>query len=77
MEMYKNSNNRRQIYDNFYFWRGPKDLEVDIVVEGLNGKLEASECKYGTEIPSFKLFSENYPNAKTQVINPRNYLDLL
>lgn len=77
MEMYKNSNNQRKVYDNFFFWRGPKDLEVDIVIEGLNGKLEASECKYGEEIPSFRLFLEEYPNAKIQIVNPENYLELL
>ena len=76
MELYKKSILQRQVYDNFFFWRYGKRMEVDFLIEGLNGKLEAYECKWGKEIPSFKIFLENYPQAKTQVINRENYLEL-
>ncbi len=77
MELFKKSNIQRKVYDNFFFWRNGENKEVDIVQAGLNDELLAFECKWGKEIPSFKFFLENYPKAKSFVVNRENYTDYL
>lgn len=64
-------------YSNKYFWRTYNDIEVDYVEEK-DGMLFAYECKYKERASrSAKIFEENYPNAKVNIVTRDNYLDFI
>ncbi len=57
-----------------YFWRNYNQSEVDYVEE-INGELSAFEMKWNTLTKQkvTKAFTNDYPDAETQVITPRNF----
>ena len=76
MELMKKSNIDGTL-DTYYFWRTHTGQEIDIIKE-LNGALTAIECKWSEGKSSApKIFSENYPEAKFDIINKENFLDFL
>lgn len=63
--------------DTYYFWRTTAQKEIDIIRQS-GDMITAYECKYSSQSSkNFRLFSELYPHAKTQVVNKENYLELL
>ena len=65
------------IYANNYFWRTWDRKEIDWIEER-EGKLFAYEFKYSPEAKvSFTAFLETYPEAKTKVITPDNFLEFV
>ncbi len=75
MELYK-QDIQKSMYGEFYFWRTKTGIEIDIVY-AQNGNLTAYECKWGKEKVVFTAFLENYPDAKTYIVNKTNVHDLL
>lgn len=72
---------KRQEYlqepSNNYFWRTYNQKEIDLVEER-QGKLSAIEIKWGrTDVKPPKEWVKAYPNASWQVVNQRNYLELI
>lgn len=63
---------------NNYFWRTMEGKEIDYLEEA-GGKIEGMEIKWAEEkkfkIP--KLFLEAYSESKINVVNRKNYLDIL
>jgi predicted AAA+ superfamily ATPase len=61
-----------------YFWRNYNQSEVDLV-EVKSGKLFAYEIKWNTRKKQYvsKAFTNMYPDAHTQVINPDSFYDFL
>lgn len=62
---------------NTYFWRTYRQKEIDFIEER-QGKLYGYEMKWGTaggKPP--KEWLEGYPDATWQVVNRRNYLELI
>jgi len=68
----------QNIFGSRYFWRTYNQKEIDIVEER-EGKLFGYECKWSsnkkTKAP--KEWSEGYPQADYQIINPKNYIDFI
>jgi uncharacterized protein len=62
---------------NLYFWRTHQQQEIDLIVEeggiihGYEFKITAKKYK------SPKIFRENYPDVKVDLINRNNYLDFV
>ena len=54
------------------FWRTKQGLEVDLVEEK-DRKINAYECKLSDDDISFKKFLKYYPDAKTSVVNLKNF----
>lgn len=55
------------------FWRTRIGLEIDVIEKsGLN--ISAYECKWSETNVSFKEFLKLYPEAKTKVVTPDNFL---
>lgn len=72
---------KRQEYMNLqannYFWRTYSQKEIDFVEER-EGKLYGFEIKWGAaSAKPPKLWLETYPNATWQLINRKNYLELI
>jgi predicted AAA+ superfamily ATPase len=74
---------KRQEYAGFYgkrfFWRTIQNQEIDLI-EDIDGKLSAFEFKWNPKAKWDKIpksFTNNYPDAFTQVITPENYMDFL
>lgn len=61
-----------------YFWRTTQQQEIDYLEE-INGELTAFEIKWNTakKVRFSKTFLSNYPNARTQIINPESVWDFL
>ena len=61
-----------------YFWRTTQQQEIDLIEE-TNDTLNAFEFKWNetskAKIP--KTFTNNYPEAETQIISPSNYHNFL
>lgn len=59
---------------NIYFWRTHQQQEIDYIEE-YNGKLEAYEFKWNPikRAGAPKTFSDAYPEARYQVITPKDY----
>lgn len=69
--------------DNFYgyryFWRTTQQQEIDLI-EDIDGQLYAFEFKWNPLSKKDKIprsFINHYPDAKTMVVTPENYLDFL
>jgi uncharacterized protein len=71
-------NNYLQKSTKSYFWRSMQQQEVDYV-EFEKNKLSAFEMKYNTNKRNYvtKAFTNLYPNANTQIINPADYIDFV
>lgn len=69
-------NNYREIYPNYYFWRTHLQQEIGFIEES-DGVQHAYEIKWNaTKSARFsKSFLNAYPQHKTHVLNPKNYLD--
>jgi predicted AAA+ superfamily ATPase len=68
-----NENSRKEQF----FWRTYAGQEIDLV-EVQGDKISAFELKWGNKIPQVPAaFSQNYPDAKYQVINKNNYLSFI
>ncbi len=74
---------KRQEYAGFYgkrfFWRTIQNQEIDLI-EDIDGKLSAFEFKWNPKAKWDKIpksFTNNYPDAFTQIITPENYMDFL
>lgn len=66
-----------QEYANNYFWRTYSQKEIDFVEER-GGKLSGFEMKWGAVAPKPpKEWLDAYPDATWQIINRRNYLELI
>ena len=64
-------------FANIFFWRTYDQKEIDLIEER-NGKLFGYEFKWGNKIiKAPRKWSEEYPDAKFEVINPENYLDFI
>ncbi|EKE15601.1 MAG: hypothetical protein ACD_11C00118G0001 [uncultured bacterium] len=66
-------NNNHERYVNQYFWRTRQKQEIDFLEEK-DGMLAAFEFKWQKDkftIP--KAFFDAYPNAKTELVNRKNY----
>ncbi len=62
---------------NLYFWRTYNKQEIDLI-ETEGDQITAFEIKWGNkDIKAPSAFSENYPQAKYQVINRTNYLEFV
>lgn len=67
-------------YGTRYFWRTLQQQEIDLIEE-VDGQLFAYEFKWNSnstkraKIP--KTFTNNYPEAKCEIITPENYVDFL
>lgn len=63
---------------NNYFWRTKEGKEIDYLEEA-GGKIKGMEIKWAKEkkfkIP--KLFLETYPESKIDIVNKKNYLDII
>lgn len=67
----------QNIFSNNYFWRTWEQKEIDFVEER-EGLLYGYEIKYKDEkSKSFQSFTDNYPEAKLDVINSENYLTFI
>lgn len=56
------------------FWRTRYGEEID-VIEELEGKISAYECKWGNENhAAFNTFLRKYPHARTAVISPKSFM---
>ena len=60
-----------KIYSSRFFWRTTQHQEIDYI-EDYNGQLKAYEIKWNPnkKVRFPKTFTNNYPNAKLQTINP-------
>lgn len=65
-------------YSNRYFWRTTQHQEIDYIEE-YNGKLNAFEIKWNPnkKVRFPKTFTNNYPDAQLQTINPENIWDFV
>jgi predicted AAA+ superfamily ATPase len=61
----------------FHFWRTYDGQEIDFIeVDG--DEITAFEFKWGDKQPKIPVaFSQNYPQAKFQIINKNNYLEFI
>lgn len=60
-----------------YFWRTYDQQEIDLVEE-VNGKFSAFECKLNDHAARFpKAFDQSYPGSTFHVINRTNFTDFL
>ncbi|MEX2379250.1 MAG: ATP-binding protein [Vicingaceae bacterium] len=65
-------------WTNSFFWRTRSQQEVDYIEEK-DGEIQAFEFKWNSK-KKHKLtqtFTNAYPNAKTQIITPENYIDFI
>lgn len=68
------SNEYKEKFEKFYFWRTNEQQEVDLIIEK-NGKLQTIEIKWNAKTRS-KLplsFTNKYPDSDFQVINSENF----
>mgnify|MGYP002640886194 CR=1 FL=1 len=67
-----------KLYMNRYFWRTHAQQEIDYLEE-YDGQLNAYEIKWNPnkKVIFSKSFTKAYPNASTQIINPKNFTDFL
>jgi len=66
-------NNNHALDKNLYFWRTQQKQEIDFLEES-NGKIFAFELKWQKDKFSIpKSFRDAYPEAKTELINRKNY----
>jgi predicted AAA+ superfamily ATPase len=57
------------------FWRTHKGQEIDFIIES-GESLRALECKWNSnEKPSFNIFTKAYPEATTEIINPKKLIE--
>ena len=61
-----------------YFWRTKEQQEIDYIEEE-DGELRAFEFKWNahTKARITKTFTNAYPQAKTQIVTPENYVEFL
>jgi predicted AAA+ superfamily ATPase len=60
-----------------YFWRTYDQKEIDLIEDSM-GALAAFEFKWGTKpAKAPHAFSQAYPGASFEIINPENYLNFL
>ena len=74
-ERIKSLNNSGNI-KNLYFWRTHQQHEIDLIEEG--GSIHGYELKMNAKkyrIP--KIFRDNYPGVKVDLINKDNYLEFV
>ncbi|MEK7564595.1 MAG: ATP-binding protein [Patescibacteria group bacterium] len=72
LELLKN-NSKVVFPPQIFFWRTRDQKEVDFLeVDGEN--INAYECKWSDTVVSFKNFLKLYPNAKTKVVIPRDFI---
>ncbi len=66
-------------YGYRYFWRTTQQQEIDLLEE-IDGQIYAFEFKWNAKSKKDKIprsFTNHYPDAKTMVVTPENYLDFL
>lgn len=66
-------------YGHRYFWRTTQQQEIDLLEE-IDGQLYAFEFKWNVKSKKDKIprsFTNHYPDAKTMVVTPENYLEFL
>ncbi len=70
--------NRNNNFDkNIYFWRTREGKEIDYLEEA-DGKIFGLEIKWAAEkFKTPKLFLESYPGSEINLINRKNFLDIL
>jgi len=73
LERMKYHNNHRKIV-NYYFWRTYQKDEIDLIEE-LEGKLTAFECKYNTRKKFVfpEAFKKSYPGSGQIIIDPDTF----
>jgi predicted AAA+ superfamily ATPase len=59
---------------NYYFWRTLQQQEVDFIVKD-EQQITGFEMKWGNKGNLTKAFTNNYPNAKTEIITPINFFE--
>jgi predicted AAA+ superfamily ATPase len=59
---------------NYYFWRTLQQQEVDFIVQD-EQQITAFEMKWGNKGRITKAFTNSYPDAKTEIINPANFFE--
>jgi predicted AAA+ superfamily ATPase len=70
-------NKSRKHNPDYFFWRTYDGQEIDLI-EFINGKLSAFECKWGVKkkkIPG--AFQKAYPEAPFSIVNKENYLEYI
>lgn len=69
--------NKRATFEH-YFWRTTSRQEIDLI-EIENAKMRAFELKWnpGRKVKKPAAFTEAYPDIEINIVNPKNYLQLL
>ncbi len=66
-------------YGYRYFWRTTQQQEIDLIEE-VDGQISAFEFKWNLKSKKDKIprsFVNHYPDAKTMVVTPENYMEFL
>jgi len=71
------ANTYRQYRPNYYFWRTYDGQEIDLIEES-GGSLSGYELKFAKQrYHAPRIFLENYPGSKVELVTKNNYLDFL